>query len=194
MVLWSTSCQGERHRVGKGGERGRGRSGERRGAANGDGTGQGTSKGESGRSEEGNGYQKRKVSVGGERVGVTVVLRVEGCRLDSALTTSRTGATGDWSRNCRGCPRPTWTWEYCRRPSALTASTPARRMGALSSLRTRRDDTAVEWQFSTGRHHIFRLRPCDSLVPTFLASSWRRGRGGGTSLDSNSPQRHLDDR
>ena len=183
MVLWSTSCQGERHRVGKGGERGRGRSGERRGTANGDGTGQGTSKGESGRSEEGNGYQKRKVSVGGERVGVTVVLRVEGCRLDFSLTTSGMGATGDWSRHCGGWPRPTWTWASSRRPSALTASAPAGWLGTASLLRMHRADTAAKWQFSTGLHRILCCRQYNSFVPTSLASIWRRGRSGGTSLD-----------
>ena len=60
MELWSTSCRGERHRVGKGGELGRERSGERKGKADGDGNGQGTAKGEAVRSEEDNGYQKRK--------------------------------------------------------------------------------------------------------------------------------------
>ena len=60
MALWSTSCQGERHGVGNGGERGRERSGERKGTADWNRNRQGTVKGESGRSEEDNGYQKIK--------------------------------------------------------------------------------------------------------------------------------------
>ena len=36
MALWSTSCQGERIGVGKGGERGRERSGEQKGTGNGE--------------------------------------------------------------------------------------------------------------------------------------------------------------
>ena len=43
------------------------------------------------------GIGSEKASVGGERVGVPGVLRVKGCRLDSALTTSGTDTTGDWS-------------------------------------------------------------------------------------------------
>ena len=51
MALWSTSCQGKRHGVGKGGERGTERRGER--------------KGTDGR----NGRQERKRIVNGERGG-----------------------------------------------------------------------------------------------------------------------------
>ena len=133
--------------------------------------------------------RSEKTSVGGERVGVPGVLQVKGCRLDSALTKSGTGATWDWSWYCRGWPRPTWTWISSSILSALTASTPAHRLGTALLLQTRRADTAAEWQFSTGRHHILRWRRCDSLVPTSLASSWRRGRGGGTSLDATSPRK-----
>ena len=133
------------------------------------------------------GFGSEKTSVGGEHVGVPGVLPVKGCRLDLTLTKSGTGATGNWSWYCGGWPRPTWTWESSRIPSALTAPTPARPLGTALLLQTRRADTAAEWQFSTGRHHILRWRPCDSLVPTSSASIWRRGRGGGTYLDATSP-------
>ena len=42
------------------------------------------------------GIGRVKASVGGESGRVPEVLRGEGCRLDLALTTSVTGATGDW--------------------------------------------------------------------------------------------------
>ena len=67
MALWSTSCQGERHGVGKGGERGREQSRERKGTADRNRNGQGTAKGEAGGSEEDNGDRKRK----GVRLWVT---------------------------------------------------------------------------------------------------------------------------
>ena len=60
MALWSTSCRGERHGVGRGEERGRERSGERKGTTNGNGNGKGTAKGETGGSEEDNRDRKRK--------------------------------------------------------------------------------------------------------------------------------------
>ena len=44
MALWSTSCQGQRHRVGTGGERGTERRGERKGPTDGTGNGKGTAK------------------------------------------------------------------------------------------------------------------------------------------------------
>ena len=132
------------------------------------------------------GIGSEKASIGGECVGVPGFLRVERCRLDSALTASGTGATGDWSWPCGGWPRPKRTWASSRIPIALTASTPARLLVTESLRRVRQDDTAAEWQFSTGRHQILRWRPCDSLVPTLLTSSWRRGRSGDTSLDATS--------
>ena len=133
------------------------------------------------------GIESEKEYVGGKRGRVPGVLKGKGCRLDSALKTSRTGETGDYSQHCGGWTRPTWTWAYYRRPSALTASTPARRLGTALSLQTCQADTAAEWQFSTGCHHILRWRPWDSLVPTLSASSFRRGRGSVTSLDDTSP-------
>ena len=60
MALWSTSCRGERHGVGKGGERGRERSGERKGTADGNRNVQGTAIGEAGGSEKDNGNRRRK--------------------------------------------------------------------------------------------------------------------------------------
>ena len=60
MALWSTSCRGKRHGVGKGAERGTDRRGERKGAAAGNGNRQGTAKGEAGGSKEDNGDRKRK--------------------------------------------------------------------------------------------------------------------------------------
>ena len=133
------------------------------------------------------GIGSANASVGGERVGVPGVLWVKGCQLDLALTTSGTGATGDWSRQCGGWPRPTWTWVYSRIPSELTASTSARRLGTVLLLQTRQADTAAECQFSTVRHQILRWKPCNSLVPTSSASRWQRRRCDGTSLDATSP-------
>ena len=60
IALWSTSCQGERQKVCKGGERIRERSGERKGEVDGNRNGQGTAKGEADGSEEANGDRKRK--------------------------------------------------------------------------------------------------------------------------------------
>ena len=60
MALWSTSFRGERHRVGKGGERGRERSGEWKGMSDRNGNGQGTAKGEADGSKEDSKYWKRK--------------------------------------------------------------------------------------------------------------------------------------
>ena len=60
MALGSTSCRGQRHRVGTGGEQGTERRGERKGPTDGTGNGQGTSKGEADVVEEANGEQKVK--------------------------------------------------------------------------------------------------------------------------------------
>ena len=55
------------------------------------------------------GTGSEKTSVGEERGGVPGDLRGKGRRLDSALTISGTGATGDWSWHFSGWTRPTWT-------------------------------------------------------------------------------------
>ena len=144
-------------------------------------------KGEVGGSEEDNGDCKRKATVGGERGGVPEFIQGRECRLDSALTISGTGATEDWSQNSGEWPRPKWTWESSRKPSAQTKSTPASPLGTASLLWKRRANTAVEWPCSNGRHRFLRWKPCASLAPTSSASSWRRERGGGTSLDVTSP-------
>ena len=60
MAIWSTSCQGERRGVGKGGEQLREQIGERKGKADGNGNGQGTAKGEAGGIKEDNGDRKQK--------------------------------------------------------------------------------------------------------------------------------------
>ena len=56
------------------------------------------------------GSGREKAKVGGERDRVPGVLRGRKCRLDSALTTSGTGATEDWISHSGECPRPTWNW------------------------------------------------------------------------------------
>ena len=86
---------------------GRERSGERKGADNRNLNGQGTAKGEAGKIEENDGDRKRKfVRWWGTRQS-TGSPTGEGCRLDSTLTISGTGATGDWSRHSGEWPRPT---------------------------------------------------------------------------------------
>ena len=133
------------------------------------------------------GIRSEKESVGGERGGVMRSLRGRECRLVSAHIISRTSATEEWSWHFGEWPRPTWTWEYSRKPSARTESTPTCWLGTASLLRTRRADTVAEYPCSTSRRHILQWRPYVSLAPTLLASSWRRERGGCTSLDFTSP-------
>ena len=60
MALGSTPCQGQRHGLGTGRERGTERRGGRKVQTDGTGNGQGTSKGEADGGEEANGEQKRK--------------------------------------------------------------------------------------------------------------------------------------
>ena len=60
MALRSTTCRGQRHEVGTGGEWGTERWGERKGSTGGAGKGQGPAKGESDGVEEANGEGKRK--------------------------------------------------------------------------------------------------------------------------------------
>ena len=60
MALGSTTCRGQWHGVGTGGERGTERQGERTVSTGEAGNGQGTAKGESDRDEEANGEGKRK--------------------------------------------------------------------------------------------------------------------------------------
>ena len=62
MALGSTSCRGQRHGVGTGGEQGTERRGERKGQTNGTGNGKGTAKGEADGGEEANGERKRKAN------------------------------------------------------------------------------------------------------------------------------------
>ena len=115
MPLGSTSFGGQRHRVGTG------ENGERNGGENGRDrpTGQGTDKERrKGRRTEAmrpTGSGREKATVGGECDGVPGVLRGRKCRLYSALTTSGTGRTEDWSRHSGEFPRLTWTWESSRR-------------------------------------------------------------------------------
>ena len=185
MALWSTSCRGERHIVWKGVERGRERGGEREGDGRRERKRTGNGK-RGGRQEQGGhrGLEEKRLPLAGNTPGV---LWGRGCRLDSELTISGTGAKGDWIQHSKECPRPTWTWASSRKPSARMESKPASRLGTASSLRTRQSDTAAEWPCSTGRHHFLRWKPCASLAPTLSASSWRRERGGVTSLDVTSP-------
>ena len=131
--------------------------------------------------------ERKKDTVGGERSNVLGVLQRRKCRLDSALTISRTGGTEVWNRRSGECPRPTWTWESSRRRSALMGSTPASWSDTASSLQTLRAETAAEWHSFKGRRHYSRWRPSGSTDPTSSASRSRRERGGGKSSDATSP-------
>ena len=98
------------------GERRRERRRERREQAGRGGTMKGTAKGEAGKIREGSGGRgKNRISVSRECANIQDGLRVGQCQLDSAPTTSVTGVTVDWRQHCRGCHRPTWTWEYSKK-------------------------------------------------------------------------------
>ena len=69
--------------------------------------------------------ERKKETVGGERIRALEVLRRRKCRLNLALTISGTGGTGGWNQRSGEWPRPKLTWAFSRRKSVLTESTPA---------------------------------------------------------------------
>ena len=109
------------------------------------------------------GSGREKTTVGGECDGVPGVLQGRKFQLDSALTTSGTGGTEDWSRHSGECPRPTWTWASSRRQNTHKESTPVSWPDTASSLRMRQADTVAEWPYSTNHHHFLHWRPQDSM-------------------------------
>ena len=91
------------------------------------------------------------------------------------------GSNGGLELALRGVSQANMDLGIFQEKKLLTASIPAGRMGTVLSRRTRRSNTAAEWQSSASRRRILRWRPSRNLDPTSSASSWLRGRGSGTS-------------
>ena len=101
-ALRSTSCQGERHGVGKGGEQRHEQRQERQGQAGGGGTRMGTAEGEAGASREGSGARVKKESVGRGCVGVLGSLRGGAVPIRSGTYNIRNGRNGGLESALRG--------------------------------------------------------------------------------------------
>ena len=167
MALWSTSCRGERHGLGKEGKRGR----ERKGKADGYGKGQGTEKGEAYGSEEDNGDRKQKgVRWWGTQRSTWSPTR-EGVPIIFGTYNIRNGRSGGLESELRGMAQDNMDLGifqvtkctdgiYTRASagySVVATDAPIRHCGGV--------------EVSTSRHHILRWRLCGSLVPTSSASS-----------------------